>query len=293
MPSFSQRFGYALPPQITVLEDLPSSFRGPIVEIASRRTGASRLRKIVERILDPYGTNPQPLSPTAGMAAQFANVSADLIAVRERIIACHWYQVYDIVEAFHRELVRQDEQAGVPLEGAPHAPEFERDLNRFLVHSGIGWQLANGEVVRRGDGAFESTMREADTVLVKSGRPTAAGHLKSGRRALSERPKPNTAGAVSHATSSVECVLGAITGESLTLGKYLNRHPELFHPALSKALDGIYGFASDAGARHGKEGIEPSYDEALFVLSTCAATCTLLTQRDHRYGIEGEIPAAS
>lgn len=278
MPSFSQRYGYAQPPPITVLEDLPSSLRGPIVEIASRRTGASRLRKIVENVLDPYGTNPQPLSPTANMAALFANAPTDLIAVRERIMACHWYRVYDIVEAFHRELVRQDKQAGFPVEGAPHAPGFEHDINRFFVHSGIGWQLANGEVVRRGDGAFESTMREADAVLIKSGRPTAAGHLKSGRRALSERPNPNTAGAVAHATSSVECVLGEITGESLTLGKYLDRYPRLLHRALSKALDGIYGFASDAGARHGKEGIEPSYEEASFVLSTCAATCTLLTK---------------
>src|ERR1019366_719847 len=141
------------------------------------------------------------------------------------------------------------------------------------------WQLANGEVVQRGDGAFESTIREADAVLVKSGRPTAAGHLKSARRALSERPKANTAGTVAHATSAVECVLGEITGESLTLGKYLDRHSKLFHPALKKALDGIYGYASDAGARHGKEGIEPSLDEAQFAVSTCAAACTLLTNR--------------
>src|ERR1035438_6156265 len=67
--------------------------------------------------------------------------------------------------------------------------------------------------------------------------------------------------------------------ESLTLGKYLDRYPKLFHPSLRKALDGIYGFASDAGARHGKEGVEPSYDEAVFVLSTCAAVCTLLTKQ--------------
>ena len=279
MPSFSQRYGFAQPPEVTVREELPSSLRGPIVEIASRRTGATRLRKIVESVLDPYGTNPLLVSPAAGMAALLTKAPTDLIAVRERIMACSWYRVYDIIEAFHRELVRQDKQVGIPSEGAPLAPAFERDINRFFVHSGIGWQLANGEVVQRGDGAFESTIREADAVLVKSGRPTAAGHLKSARRALSERPKANTAGTVAHATSSVECVLGEVTGESLTLGKYLDRYPKLFHPSLRKALDGIYGFASDAGARHGKEGVEPSYDEAVFVLSTCAAVCTLLTKQ--------------
>src|ERR1039457_1860114 len=68
MPSFSQRYGFAQPPEVTVREELPSSLRGPIVEIASRRTGATRLRKIVESVLDPYGTNPLPVSPAAGMA---------------------------------------------------------------------------------------------------------------------------------------------------------------------------------------------------------------------------------
>jgi hypothetical protein len=122
MPSFSQRYGFAQPPEVTVREDLPSSLRGPIVEIASIWTGATRLRKIVESVLDPYGANPLPLSPAAGMAALLTKAPTDLIAVRERIMACPWYRVYDIVEAFHRELVRQDKQVSVPFEGAPHAP---------------------------------------------------------------------------------------------------------------------------------------------------------------------------
>ena len=53
-----------------------------------------------------------------------------------------------------------------------------------------------------------------------------------------------------------------ITGEAFALGKYLDRYPALFHPALKKALDGVYGYASDAGARHGKEGVEPSFEAA-------------------------------
>src|ERR1035437_10967815 len=80
MPSFSQRYGFAQPPEVTVREELPSSLRGPIVEIASRRTGATRLRKIVESVLDPYGTNPLPVSPAAGMAALLTKAPTDLIA---------------------------------------------------------------------------------------------------------------------------------------------------------------------------------------------------------------------
>ena len=63
----------------------------------------------------------------------------------------------------------------------------------------------------------------------------------------------------------------------MTLGKYLDKHSTMFHGSLKKALDGVYGYASDAGARHGKEGQEPSFDEAQFVITTCAAACSLLT----------------
>ncbi len=88
-------------------------------------------------------------------------------------------------------------------------------------------------------------------------------------------------GAVAHATRAVECVLGEITGEALTLGKYLDRHPGLFRPTLKKGLDGIYGYASDEGARHGKEGTEPTGEEAEFAVAACAAVCTLLTRKHH------------
>jgi hypothetical protein len=74
-------------------------------------------------------------------------------------------------------------------------------------------------------------------------------------------------------------VLGEITGEAMTLGEYLKKHSGLFHPALKKGLEGIWGYASDEGARHGKAGIEPSREDAEFVFAVCAATCTLLTRK--------------
>ena len=61
----------------------------------------------------------------------------------------------------------------------------------------------------------------------------------------------------------------------MTLRKYLDKNPSLFHPALKKGLDGIYGYASDEGARHGKEGTEPTGEEAEFAVAVCA----LLTRK--------------
>jgi hypothetical protein len=158
---------------------------------------------------------------------------------------------------------------------------FGAAINEALVSQNIGWQLdGNGQVVTRGDEAFERTTKSAVAVLEGNAKPTAAGHLRSAISALSERPKANTSGAVAQATSAVECVLGEITGgKGMSLGKYLDKHPKLFHPALKKGLDGIYGYASSEGARHGVEGTEPSRDEADFAVAVCAAVCTLLTQR--------------
>jgi len=282
MPPFSHRHNYAQPPEISVREEMPIKLRWPIAQIAARKVGPKPLRQIVDGVLDPYGIKPLSQSGFVGLFAP--NADADLVAVRERIDACPWFRVYDIIEAVHRYLVRRDAQNDNPLKGAPHGPAFEIELNRYFVHAGIGWQLTNGQIVIRGDNAFGSTVSAAVRVLDSANRPTAAGHVKSAMRALSERPKSNTSGAVAQATNAVECVLGEITGDALTLGKYLDRHPKQFHPALKKALDGIYGYASDAGARHGKEGIEPSYHEAVFVVATCAAACTLLTKQPHTTG---------
>jgi hypothetical protein len=155
-------------------------------------------------------------------------------------------------------------------------------INDFFFEKGIGWQLRDEEIVMRGDQAFEKTLKMAVTVLTTDAKPTAAGLLQFALDALSLRPKANTSGAVAQATNAVECVLGQVTGQEMTLGRYLDKHSTLFHPALKKGLDGIYGYASDEGARHGKEGTEPAPEEAEFVVATCAAVCTLLTRKHPR-----------
>lgn len=63
-----------------------------------------------------------------------------------------------------------------------------------------------------------------------------------------------------------------------TLSDYLKMNPNLLHPALKKALDMIFGDASSEGARHGKEGTQPTPEEARFTVTVCAAVCTLLTK---------------
>ncbi len=203
-----------------------------------------------------------------------------LDSVRSAINTCHWSRVYDIVEAIYRFLkLREEAPETEHLFPQGLALLFEGEINEYFAYAEIGWQLRNGVIKTRGDETFEGTVNTAVSVLEQDEKPTAAGHIRFAISALSTRPKPNTSGAVAQATSAVECVLGEITGEAMTLGKYLDRYSGLFHPALRKSLDGIYGYASDQGARHGKEGTEPTREEAEFIVATCAAVCTLLDRK--------------
>jgi hypothetical protein len=260
--SFSQRHGFSKPAsEITVREDAPESMRVVALETA-HALGLSEygMRQIVCRILR---TRPDPGNWSTG------NIWSE---VQDLVYSAEWFRVYDIIEAFDAPLGELDPHGFFKKRHA-----FQEALNTAFIEEGIGWQLVNGKIVARGDEGFQEAVKTAATQLQENQRPTAASHIQSAVKALSERPKANTAVSVAQATSAVECVLHDITGQGMTLGKYLDKYPSMVHGSLKKALDGVYGYASAAGARHGKEGQEPSFDEAQFVVTTCAAACTFLT----------------
>jgi len=225
----------------------------------------------ISAILNPYGITPlpgykEPLQvpmegDTPGQVSKEED-TPEQAALKRVLLGCEWFQVYDILEDIFGQLRFHELQLAEPYE-EPRAYPLQKKINEYFAYAGIGWQMIDGQIIAQQDEADEIAIRTAESELAKGDRPTAAQRLHSAVRALSERPKPDTAGAVSHATSAVECVLGDITGNpSLTLGKQLDdkqsiQYPFPLHSALKKALEGIYGFASDAGARHGKEGVEP------------------------------------
>jgi AbiJ N-terminal domain 4 len=243
----------------------------------SRSVSDEVLRDAVKKIFNPYGIDAPP-AQTAPLLVHRGESDASVVSKRF-LLNCPWFQVYNVVEEVLGQLEFYERELSTDPAEERRAGPLQRKLNDYFVYAGIGWQLVDGKVVARGDEAFEDTVNTAVTVLKEDAKPTAAGHLRFAIAALSARPKPNTSGAVAHATSGVECVLGEITGRATTLGKYLDKNPALFHPALKKGLDGVYGYASDEGARHGKEGTEPAREEAEFAVAVCAAVCTLLTRK--------------
>jgi hypothetical protein len=301
MPSFSERRGHSQPKEIEFRDELPVKLRMPIFDILRKSVGTQFIWERMNVLFNPYGIDEWPpawdrmekLIPwgtddwpeKAELVARLRSTSpsqqkqdSDLNALRV-FLSCQWFQVYDLIEDVFGQLDFYDSELKTDPEEEARAFPLQRDINNFFTHAGIGWQLVKGEIVTRGDQAFESTVSNAVAVLESAKKPTAAGHLRFALAALSGRPKPDTGGAVAHGTSAVECVLGDITGEAMTLGEYLNKNRRLFPPALKKGLDGIYGYASEEGARHGKEGTEPTREEAEFVVAVCAAVCTLLTRK--------------
>jgi len=250
--------------------------RLPVSEILERHNNTRFLKDRAHAVLNPYGIGTVPVfRGRMPIPRKKDQNDSDAIAFRRMLFGCAWFQVYDIIEDVYAQLVFYEEEFAPPEE-EPRAWPMQQELNEYFRHAGIGWKMVDDKIVSRQEDVTDNAIETAQAELERAKRITASQHIKRALHALSERPKPNTSGAVAHATNAVECVLNDITGKSLTLGKYLDQHSGIFHPALKKALNGVYGFASDAGARHGKEGVEPAIDEAYFVVVTCAATCILL-----------------
>ncbi len=261
--SFPQRHGLAGPPPGTLLRDeVPISFRTFLIDLPHAGVGVEidEVHRATCDVLQVYANdNLQPYYD-----------------YRHHIRTCEWFCIYAIIERLYALLYGKDYYSPFPT-------RFVEAINKAFFDQNIGWHLSpHGKVVMRGDEAFENTAKTCLEVLGKDNKPTAAGHIQSALSALSTRPKSNTSGAVVHSTNVLECVLGEITGETLTLGDYLKRNPNLFHPALKKGLEGIWGYASEEGARHGKEGVEPAQEEAEFVVAVCAAASTFLTRKNHK-----------
>jgi hypothetical protein len=276
---FGQRHGLCGPPVGTLVrEDAPNGLRTKLVEVLTSMSPSSlghdfdgvKLRDLFRQVMN--------IRPPANISNLLDGYDAFEEAKR-LLYDCEWFQFYEIVEELSQLLRKEDRPdtrfARVPQRGVV----FAEAVNEAFVRWNIGWQLVDGRVILRGNDVFEGTVKTAVAVLEEDSKPTAAGHLRFAISALSAKPRPDTGGAVGHATNAVECVLGEITGQAMTLGQYLDKHRGLFHQSLRKGLDGIYGYASDEGARHGKEGTEPALEEAEFAVAACAAVCTLLTRK--------------
>lgn len=285
MTSFSERQGYIQPKEIRFPDELPVELRNPIFDILPRSIPSAFLWECIEKLFRPYKTGDLPQS-SGPIAISREEETPDLIRARSVLVSCQWFRVYDIIEAVHGQLVRQDKQSGLPVEGAPHAPVFKRKINGYFVHAGIGWQLVHGKIVTRGNEAFERTIKIVEQELTN--RESARARVQEAINDLSRRPEPDLTGAISHAFAAMECIIGDIAytpeeirqGTHHTFGKFLQHHGDLFPSGdLKDGFQCLWKYANNEGSRHGKEGVEPARDEAELIVSLAAALVTYLNRK--------------
>ena len=271
MPSFSQRHGYSgRPKEITIREDAPKDLRFAFLEM-SRGIARSYIPYPEKEIRDAVARRLHRwLEPVWHHEEAWTQVE-------QLVYSSDWYRVYDIIEAV----------SGYFSDSLPRATaEFSKRLNEVFVEQGIGWQLVSGEIISRGDEAFETVIHTA--VVELTNHPTTQTRIQEALSDLSRRPKPDLTGAISHAFAAVESIVGSIeyTPEELrdqsnhTLGAYLKRHSDLFlSDDFKDGLQRLWKYANNEGSRHGKEGIEPSREEAEFIVSLAAALVTYLNRK--------------
>lgn len=286
--SFSKRHGFAgNAKEITIREDAPERLRYVILDLATRLgIRPSSLREIACSVLKQR--------PDPNNWSEYPNVWGE---VEEHVYDCAWFHVYDIIERVWAYLDALEPISRPPFELDPYdllapskqehkatarkAIQFERELNDFFAEAGVGWQLVNGQIITRGEESFEATVRMAQETLHASDRPTASRRLHDALQALSRRPEPDSAGAISHAIAALECVAGEITGnKQATFGDIVKSHPELFPGGLKKGMEGMWGFSCNEGARHGKEGKVPDRMEAELIVGLAASVATYLSRRN-------------
>lgn len=269
---FSRRYGFHRQDSpITIWEDAPEEFRHAVLVIARDECGLEphELREVVCRVLRK---RPDPNNFSA-----YPNVWGEVEFLIEE---CVWYRVYDIVEAFWRHLhgtYLQSESGDVPAELL-----FEAEINDYMMEMGIGWKLVDGYVQARGEDSYEEYLNLAEENLEQQEKPTALTELKEAIRDLSRRPSPDTSGAIQHGMAALECVARDVANDSKpTLGQLIKKCPDLFPKPVDSAVEKLWGYASE-NARHGREGNDPTREEAMLVVGISA---TLINYLIHKSGM--------
>ena len=269
--SFSKRHGFQQDnPPITVWEDAPEDFRHAVLQVAKQTCELSphELREITCKVLrkrpDPSNWSPYP------------NVWDEMEWLVEQ---CPWFKVYDIIEAIWEHL--KDKVVSIKGNYVHAQTVFEAEISELMIEFGIGWKLEQGLVQARGEESYETYLRTAESSLEESGRKTALTELKEAIRDVSRRPEPDTSGAIQHAMAALECVVRDIANDPKpTLGKLMQRHPDLFPKPVDDAVEKLWGYASE-NARHGREGNDPTREEAMLVVGVAATMTNYLI---HKFG---------
>jgi len=256
--TFSKRLGHFTlnEKEITVREDAPGGLRD-FVRMAFYDLGKqpSNLLPIICKVLK--------VAPE-GNWTEFPNIEYE---IKSHLGICEWYFIYDIIEIILQKLNTKERIT------------FSEEMNEYFIMNGIGWKIQDVQIETRGDEVFETAIKNVVEVLETAKLDTAKTEIREAIINLSRRPTPDITGAIQHSLACLECVSREITGDrKLTMGKIIEKHPNIVPKPLDSAIEKIWGFASNQG-RHLQEGQAPEYLEAELVVELTAAIATYLGKK--------------
>lgn len=204
---------------------------------------------------------------------------------------CEWFRVFDIAEDLYQAIdvaARPgpvDSEVWTGLRAARQvleddvATKFEVEVNEVLASEGIAWLMKDGVVVRFGLEGTSSLVGTSTEVLQGVGLATAAEAISGALAALSDRPIPDTIGAVHKSMAALESALRTYSSdEKPTLGELLKKYKDEFPAPLGTVLEKTWGFASEHG-RHLQEGGVAEFEEAELVVGLAASASTYLGRK--------------
>lgn len=266
---FSKRHGYrSAPKEISVWEDAPEALRHFVLETAIKLNyGPNELRQTICSVLR--------VRPDPNNWSEYPNVWNEVEGLAYN---CEWFRFFDFTEAIYESLDGGWESARTFKDRKRPSQQFQEALNEFFVDEGIGWQMAEGEIITRGTETFESNMHGVTEALERAGRLTARQEIHEALVDLSRRPEADLTGAIQHAMAALECVARDVCGdEKATLGEVIKRYPGTIPKPLDEAVSKAWGFASETG-RHVREGRNPERKEVELIVGLAATVATYLSR---------------
>ncbi|MBS1572856.1 MAG: hypothetical protein JST62_10710 [Bacteroidetes bacterium] len=242
-------------------------------EITVREDAPKGLRDFVPIAFYDLGKQPSDLLPIVckvlkvvpeGNWTEFPNIDYE---IKSHLENCDWFFVYDIIELILQKLNTKERT------------NFSEEINEFFIMNGIGWKINENQIETRGDEVFETAVKNVVEVLEVAKLDTAKTEIREAIIDLSRRPTPDITGAIQHSLACLECISREITGDrKLTMGKIIEKHPNIVPKPLDSAIEKIWGFASNQG-RHLQEGQAPEYLEAELVVELTSAIATYLGKK--------------
>lgn len=249
MSTFSERNQINIEPvEISIRFDAPPQLRAWLLPLVKRLKFSIRSFRNIICQMSYQPSNPSNWGENSFMESE----------IQELLDNCQWNYIYDIIEETYRQL------------SANVKADFLSNINNFFISNGYGWKLHNGQIVSRGDDAFEQSINNAVGCIANSN-PDAHSEIKKALVDISKRPEPDITGAVQHSMAALECLFREICNDSKrNMGDLIKIYRDRIPKPLDEVMERLFGFASNHG-RHLNEGGVPTFKDAELTVHICAS----------------------